>query len=265
MKCPIKLSPSAAKFIKDNDLVYFGKGSSDRPFVSAIDEFLCESFPVCGDGTGRCGDYLRKVCGAIASDYYFIRRADAAKHFPHALPKPRQKNRYFNHTDRRGFSGRIAYFAVENGKPFFVLRNGEKTTGFGDMYTLDYALRFTKQGLWKEITKSEALKLLDPKPVAPPAPKAPEVRKPKIGEVWRNEHQNYLVARVSFKKGFLICPQNGNRADNKGFVINDDGTVNKLCPSGIQHFVAGSLEAYFDSLRAPVPDPRIDAIKKILA
>ncbi len=256
MKCPVELPPKTAAFNKKNGLVYIGRGNQDNPLFSGKSvQSNCFS-----EITGESDDYLRRNSGSQKNCHYFVRRADAAKYFPHALPKPRKAVRYFTHS--RGFSGGEAYFLFD-GKPFFVWKDGRKEPA--PTYTLAEAEGWATSGAWKEITKAEALKILDPKPVAPPAPKAPEVRKPKVGEVWRNEHQNYLVARVSFKKGFLICPQGGNRADNKGFVINADGTVNKLCPSGIQHFVADSLEAYFDSLRTPAPDPRIDAIKKILA
>ena len=92
MKCPIKLIPAVSEFIKKNDLVYVGVGNYDKPIFMKDGKIVCDSLDVDPDGYRRFGTHggLDGLAGACNNSYYFIRRADAEKHFPHCLPKVRK-------------------------------------------------------------------------------------------------------------------------------------------------------------------------------
>lgn len=252
MKCPIKPDSDSSAIIKEHGLVYIGRGNKSAPLFK--DKRI---FSLCTDDKGKGDNELLINSGFGPTCHYFVTRADAAKHFPHALPKPRKVARYFTHS--RGFHAGEAYFLFD-GKPFFVWKSGRKEPA--PTYTLAEAEGWVKGEIWKEITKAEALKLLDPKPVAPPAPKVPEpeVRKPMVGEVWKVSGFICLAAQIHRGIGEFI-EVGGNRVDDKEHPL--EGYKFPVIPNAT--FLADSLSAYYKSIYALAPDPRIDAIKKILA
>lgn len=161
MKCPIKLSPATAKFIKNNNLVYIGVGNGSDILVKG-GEIVCESLRVMPDGTAGNGCNMANHFGCLEGNHYFIRRSDAAKHFPHCLPqrKPRPKLRYF--------------IPAQKGEEW-LMAYGTHDGGTGQGHSYDYKGKYSfplggiegvmvcvADGRWAEVSKTVALARVKP-------------------------------------------------------------------------------------------------------
>ena len=155
MKCPIKLSPATAKFIKDNGLVYIGVGNPESDILVKDGRIVCESLRVMPNGEAGGGINMADHFGGLDDNHYFIRRADAAKHFPDRLPKPRPKLRYF--------------IPAQKGEQW-IMAYGTHDGGAGQGHSYDYSGKYLRplggiegvlscvaDGRWAEVSKAEAL------------------------------------------------------------------------------------------------------------
>lgn len=163
--------------------VYLGKGGE---FQHLPDMALFLGYCMKSDdrfNSGTSDGTLPKNWIGVTRFYYYFAPADSEIARLNGLgPRKRKvapKVRYF--TNPSGFSGDVAYVR-HDGNPaenvMCVLKDGSEVRS--PQNDLEFSLDCCKRGVWKELSEKEALALVKPAPVAPPAPP----KKATIGEVW---------------------------------------------------------------------------------
>ncbi len=158
MKCPIKLTPATAKFVKDNNLVYVGVGNPCNNLLAKDGTIFCSSLRVLPSGAGWDANKIDRYFGGIKDNHYFVSRSDARKHFPHCLPKarePRPKTIYYRPKDgdtrwTAKLCGFVDHVYRSNGA--YESNGSETATGFSIG-----ARGNIEGGLYKTITRSQFL------------------------------------------------------------------------------------------------------------
>lgn len=161
MKCPIKLSPSTAEFVKKNGLVYIGVGSPSDALVKG-GKIVCESLRVMPDGQAGNGCKMTDHFGGLEDNHYFIRRPDAKKHFPHCLPKARKtptKLRYF--IPAKKYHELVMCYGTHSGAGMGDAYDysGKRSCDLGNIEGVE---RHVRDGNWAEVSKTVALARVKP-------------------------------------------------------------------------------------------------------